>query len=78
MLLDLYVADRERRRVSIKSVCLAAEVPLTTALRHLGWLTEQELVERLNNPRDARSTHVRLSAKGIAAMTAYLRALDFG
>jgi DNA-binding MarR family transcriptional regulator len=72
MLLDLFIADRERRRVTVKSVCIGANVPTTTALRHLQWLHEQALVERLNHPRDARSTHVRLTAAAITAMETYL------
>lgn len=72
MLLDLFIADCERRRITVKSVCIGANVPTTTALRHLRWLEEQGLVERLSHPRDARSTHVRLSAAAITAMESYL------
>ncbi len=72
MLLDLFIADCERRRVTVKSVCIGANVPTTTAMRHLRWLHEQGLVERLNHPRDARSTHVRLTAEAITAMQNYL------
>jgi DNA-binding MarR family transcriptional regulator len=72
ILLDLFIADCERRRMTVKSVCIGADVPATTALRHLRWLEEQGLVERLNNPRDARSIHVRLTAAAISAMERYL------
>ena len=72
MLLDLFVADCERRRCTVKSVCIGADVPTSTALRHLRWLEEQAMVERLANPRDDRSTHVRLTAKALAAMENYL------
>ena len=72
MLLDLFIADCERRRRSVKSVCISADVPTTTALRHLRWLEEQSLVERLPHPHDARSSYVRLTAKALAAMEAYL------
>lgn len=72
MLLDLFIADCERRKITVKSVCIAADVPTTTALRNLRWLHEQDLVERLSHPRDDRSTHVRLTAKAIAAMESYL------
>jgi hypothetical protein len=72
MLLDLFIADCERRRVTVKSVCIGASVPTTTAMRHLRWLHEQGLVERLSHPRDARSTHVRLTAEAITAMENYL------
>ena len=72
MLLDLFIADCERRKITIKSVCIGANVPTTTAMRHLRWLHEQGLVERLSHPRDARSTHVRLTAVAITAMQNYL------
>lgn len=75
MLLDLFIADCERRKITVKSVCIAADVPVTTALRQLRYLTEQGLIERLDNPRDARSSHVRLSEAGCVAMTEYLRAM---
>ena len=72
MLLDLFIADCERRRISVKSVCIGAHVPTTTALRHLQWLQDHGLVERLRHPRDARSTHVRLTAHALSAMETYL------
>jgi Winged helix DNA-binding domain len=72
MLLDLFIADCERRRITVKSVCIGADVPTTTALRHLRWLHEQGLVERLSHPRDDRSTHIRLTAEAITAMENYL------
>jgi DNA-binding MarR family transcriptional regulator len=72
MLLDLFIADCERRRITVKSVCIASNVPTTTAMRHLRWLQEQGLVERLSHPRDARSIHVRLTAAAITAMENYL------
>jgi Winged helix DNA-binding domain len=72
MLLDLFIADCERRRVTLKSVCIGSNVPTTTAMRHLRWLHEQGLVERLSHPSDARSSQVRLTAKALTAMEAYL------
>ena len=75
MLLDLFIADCERRRITVKSVCITADVPTTTALRNLRWLHEQDFVERLSHPRDDRSTHVRLTAKAIMAMESYLSAI---
>jgi DNA-binding MarR family transcriptional regulator len=75
MLLDLYIADGERRRITVKSVCISADVPATTALRQLRWLHEKGFVERLGHPRDARSTYVRLTAQAITAMENYLAAI---
>ena len=72
MLLDLYIADGDRRRITVTSVGIGADIPATTALRHLQRLQDQGLVERLSHPRDARSTYVRLTAQAITAMENYL------
>ena len=76
MLLDLFIGEIEKRKTSVKSACIAADVPMSTAGRHLKWLGEQGLVDRLTHPRDGRSTHIRISAAGLSAMTAYLAALS--
>ena len=75
MMLALFIAASDGRKSTIKSICVAGHVPLTTALRHLRWLTEQGLVDRADNLRDARSTHVQLSEAGYVAMRRYLTAL---
>lgn len=76
MLLDLFIADAERRAITVSSLCVAAAAPATTALRHLARLADHKLIERAPHPRDARSTVVRLSEDARAAMLAYLEALD--
>ena len=48
ILLDLYIAYHEKSAVSVSSVCIAAAVPATTGLRHLG------------SPRRSRPDHARL------------------
>lgn len=61
MLLDLFVATRLRRLVSVWSVCMAAQVPGTTALRYLQRLVDQGAVIRTPDPVDRRRVNVRLS-----------------
>ncbi|QPC98145.1 winged helix DNA-binding protein [Qipengyuania soli] len=68
MLLDLFDNKRRHKQVSITSVCSAAMVPTTTALRYLGLLFTMGLVERLSDPRDARRVHVRLTGQGETAV----------
>jgi hypothetical protein len=75
LLLDLHIVDREGRCITVKSVYIGAGVPAITALRHLSWLHEQRLVERLSHSCDARSIYVRLSATAIMAMGNYLAEL---
>ncbi len=70
ILIDLYIAYREDRRVPTTSSCIGAHVPPTTALRWLRILETRELVEREDDGRDGRRTFVRLSPQGLAAMDA--------
>ena len=70
ILIDLYVAYREDRRVPTTSSCIGAHVPPTTALRWLRILESRGLVEREDDGRDGRRTFVRLSPQGLTAMDA--------
>lgn len=70
ILIDLYIAYREDRRVPTTSSCIGAHVPPTTALRWLRILESRDLVEREDDGRDGRRTFVRLSPQGLTAMDA--------
>ena len=72
ILLDLYVAARERRRVPTTSACIGAHVPPTTALRWLRILEMRGLVEREEDGRDGRRTFVRLTVRGCTVMESFL------
>ena len=75
MLLDLFAAALERRQVSVSSLCIAAAVPPTTALRWIGALHDSGLFAREADPADRRRAYVLLSSKGIDGMRAYAAAL---
>lgn len=75
MLLDLFAADLERRRVSVSSLCIAAAVPPTTALRWIGTLHDAGLFERQADPSDRRRAYIGLSAKGLDGMRSYASAV---
>ena len=75
MLLDLFIQEAKGRRSSIKSVCVAACVPPTTALRWVVWLENAGLIVRNNDQRDGRRVFVSLSPAGHEAMRDYLREL---
>jgi len=64
ILLDLAAARAEHKRVSVTSLCIAAGVPVTTALRWIQQMTEMGLLTRLSDDRDRRRTFVSLSDLG--------------
>jgi len=72
MLLDLYIAERKSKRLSVTAACIGANCSGTTGLRRLQQLEERGLVARETDPTDARRSFVRLSERGYAAMTDYL------
>ncbi|MBD8639808.1 hypothetical protein [Sphingomonas sp. CFBP 13733] len=75
MLLDLYAADLERRRVSVSSLCIAAAVAPTTALRWIARMTDSGLFERQPDPHDRRRAYMALSPPARDAMRGYFGAV---
>lgn len=75
MLLDLFAARLEGVRVSVSSLCIAAAVAPTTALRWIGKLTAARLLERAADPADRRRAFVALSEEAAIAMERYLATL---
>ncbi|HEX8643743.1 MAG TPA: winged helix DNA-binding protein [Allosphingosinicella sp.] len=61
MLLDLYVAQLEGRRVSVSSLCVASQVPATTALRWIKVLEERQLIVRHADPEDGRRVFLMIT-----------------
>ncbi len=74
MLLDLYAARLEGRRVSVSSLCIAASVPPTTALRWIGTMHDAQLFGREPDPTDKRRAHITLTDRAAAAMRGYFGA----
>lgn len=75
MLLDLTAAHAEGAQVSVTSLCIAAGVPATTALRWLTQMVESGIFVRVPDPADRRRAFIALSEKAIAAMSAYFASL---
>lgn len=71
ILLDLFIAAKELKRVPVTSACIGAAVPTTTALRWLSVLEERGLIVREADPNDARRVFVRLSADAYGLMVRY-------
>jgi hypothetical protein len=74
MLLDLFAARLEGRQVAVSSLCIAAAVPPTTALRWIAAMTEQGLLLREPDPDDRRRIFIALSAAAEQAMAGFLTA----
>lgn len=74
MLLDLLAARLDHERVSVSSLCIAAAVPPTTALRHIKTLTDKGLVERQADPHDGRRVFIALAQEAADAMTRWFGA----
>ena len=73
MLLDLMAARLEGKKVAVSSLCIAAAVPPTTALRWIGVLTDGDLVVRVADPEDGRRVHVEVADATARALRVWLR-----
>ena len=74
MLLDLAAATRENINVSTSSLCIAANVPATTALRWISVMSDAGLLEKVEDTTDRRRNFVVLSEKAVDALDRYFKA----
>lgn len=75
MLLDLYAAHYEGRRVAVKSLCIAAHVPATTALRSIETMAKHGCLIRRRDTSDARRIFIALSDDTRTQLDRYFDAL---
>lgn len=61
MLLDLFVNADEQRDISASSLCIAAAVPSTTALRYITMMEKRGMVARRKDPLDNRRVFIFLT-----------------
>lgn len=73
ILLDLFVSHQKGREVSVKSACIASQVPSTTALRYIALLVEQGLITTGEQVEDKRMKLLKLTDKGLSAVRCVLR-----
>lgn len=71
MLLDLLQAEISQLRVPVSSLCIAAAVPATTALRWLKNMVDEGLFVRRADPHDARRVFVELAPQTSLALRRY-------
>jgi CheY-like chemotaxis protein len=72
ILLDLTRAHFDSQDVSVSSVCIAASVPMSTALRWVRQMTDAGLLQRWTDPRDRRRDLIALTDKTRVNMMEYL------
>jgi DNA-binding MarR family transcriptional regulator len=72
LLLTLFVMDQRGPRLTIGRLAQAANIRLTTALRWLDYLEDQNLIRRELHPRDARTAFIELTDKARDSLRLYL------
>lgn len=75
MLLDLLQAEISHLSVPVSSLCIAAAVPATTALRWLKTMVQQGLFVRREDPHDGRRVFVELAPEASRALRRYFAEL---
>lgn len=75
ILLDLTRAKLDGQQVSVSSVCIAASVPMSTALRWVRQMTDAGLLRRWTDPKDRRRDLIALTEATAAHMRDYLTAV---
>ena len=78
MLLELYALHLEQRRVSVSSLCDAAQIPGSTGVRWVAKFEKDGLVKRTEDRNDARRFWIELSPNGVERMRRYFELMPFG
>ena len=76
MLLDLAACHEEGAAMQVKSLCIGAQVPPTTALRYIDMLTGSGLAESTLCPHDGRRRLISLSSSGASGMQRFLERVE--
>jgi len=71
ILLELYLAQLTRKKISIKAACIASAVAMTTALRWIARLQNEGLILRIGDVADRRRSWLILTEQGSEAMHEY-------
>ena len=75
ILLDLALARLENKSLAVSSACVAAGVPMSTALRHIRILVEKGYARRWQDPNDRRRDLLMIEDRAMKGVTDYLTAL---
>ncbi len=74
MLVDLMIARDRDRRISIGSLCIASQVPATTALRYIALLEARGCIERECDRNDGRRVYLKLTGDTVNRMQEWAEA----
>ena len=73
---SLFSAHLQNKRISVTSVCIAANVAPTTALRWISELEENKLIERFDSDTDRRVKWVKLTSSAVTMMFEYFKLVE--
>jgi Winged helix DNA-binding domain len=68
IVIDLFLSHLLHKNISVSSACLAANVPATTALRHLAKLEDRGMIMRVKDETDQRRVWLRLTPETFEAV----------
>ena len=72
ILLEVYLAELEQRRVSVSNIGLTSGVPASTTIRWLTKLEEAEMLIKRDDPLDGRRVFISMTETATQMMNAYL------
>ncbi len=72
ILLDLAAARLDKKSIPVSSACIAAAVPMSTALRWVREMTSAGLLRRWTDPQDKRRDLLELTDEAMSSMMTYL------
>lgn len=72
ILLDLYISESAGQSLVVSSVCIAACVPASTALRWIGRLVADGVLERRLDPFDKRRRYIAMTSDAFDNMSQFL------
>ncbi len=78
ILLDLFAEGGFGRRVSMSSLCIAASVPTTTAVRCINAMIDQGVLAKSRDANDARRVLIELTEDTRARMRVWLSGIARG
>lgn len=71
ILLELYAARLRHKQICVTSLCIASEVPSTTALRWISLMVGRGILERRADPNDKRRAYVYLAEPAARRLSQY-------